>query len=124
VRGIQPIQPTLYLGKPSKLAHRSQRILADSMGGGVENLPGRTVPKGNFGSDKIFIKQKVSKQRGEGFKKVSKKLTFYFYGFPYIFVFCFVSILIIKLNLLLLCYVLCVRILLLVGCLILDPGPV
>ena len=44
----------------------------------MRTVPGRTVPKGNFGSKWIFIKRKVSKQRrGEGFKKSQQKTDFF-----------------------------------------------
>ena len=53
------------------------KVLLTLGGEGLRIVPGRTVPKGNFGSELIFIKRKVSKQRrGEGFKKSQQKTDF------------------------------------------------
>ena len=49
--------------------------MADSRGReGGRNVPGRIVPKGNVGSEEMFMERKVSKQRrGGGVRKKSAK---------------------------------------------------
>ena len=43
-------------------------------GEGGRNVPGRIVPKGNVGSEEMFMERKVSKQRrGGGVRKKSAK---------------------------------------------------
>ena len=47
-------------------------------GEGFRTVPGRTVSKGNVGSELMFIERKVSKQRrGEGLEKSQQKTDFF-----------------------------------------------